>query len=84
MPAPKNYDVETQVRAVRMYADRIAEGDVSHLAARKDVGELLGINPDTLRYRVRRNPGARMPCWRLVSRWRPRTRGCGPTAAAAE
>ena len=35
MPAPKKYDEETQDRAVRMYADRIAAGDVSQLQARR-------------------------------------------------
>jgi transposase len=44
MPAPKKYDEETQDRAVRMYADRIAEGGVSQLQARREVGELLDIN----------------------------------------
>ena len=57
MPAPKKYDVETQARAVRMFADRMAEGGVSQLAARNEVGELLGINPSTLRNWIRRDFG---------------------------
>jgi transposase-like protein len=57
MPAQKKYDVETQARAVRMYADRMAEGDLSQLAARREVGQLLGINPATLRNWVRRDLG---------------------------
>ena len=57
MPAPKKYDEETQDRAVRMYADRIAAGDVSQLHARREVGELLGINPATLRNWIRRDLG---------------------------
>lgn len=57
MPAPKKYDEETQARAVRMYSDRIAEGDVSQLAARREVGELLGINPSTMRNWIRRDLG---------------------------
>lgn len=57
MPAPKKYDMETQARAVRMYADRVAEGDVSQLKAREEVGELLGINPSTLRNWIRRDLG---------------------------
>ncbi len=57
MPAPKKYDEETQDRAVRMYADRIAAGDVSQLQARREVGELLGINPATLRNWIRRDLG---------------------------
>lgn len=57
MPAPKKYDEETQARAVRMYADRIAEGDVSQLGARREVGALLGINPATLRNWIRRDLG---------------------------
>lgn len=57
MPAPKKYDEETQARAVRMYRDRLAEGDISQLAARCEVGELLGINPATLRNWIRREVG---------------------------
>ncbi len=45
MPAPKKFDQETQERAVRMYVDRLAEGGISQLKARQDVGELLGVNP---------------------------------------
>ncbi|WP_433296266.1 hypothetical protein ACQP2F_37975 [Actinoplanes sp. CA-030573] len=40
MPAPKKYDDETQARAVRMYSDRVAGGDVSKLKGRQEVGEL--------------------------------------------
>jgi transposase len=58
MPAPKKYDMETQRRAVRMYADRLAEDEgISQLAARTEVGELLGINPSTLRNWIRRDLG---------------------------
>ena len=57
MPAPKKFDDETQARAVRMYADRIAAGDVSQLKARQEVGELLGVNPSTLRNWIRRELG---------------------------
>lgn len=57
MPAPKRYDEETQARAVRMYRDRLAEGDISQLAARQEVGELLGVNQSTLRNWVRREDG---------------------------
>ncbi len=57
MPAPKKFDQETQERAVRMYVDRLAEGGVSQLKARQDVGELLGVNPSTLRNWVRRVQG---------------------------
>lgn len=57
MPAPKKYDEETQARAVRMYRDRFAEGDISQLGARREVGELLGINQATLRNWIRREDG---------------------------
>jgi transposase len=57
MPAPKKFDDETQARAVRMYADRIAGGDVSQVRARQEVGELLGVNPSTLRNWIRREFG---------------------------
>jgi len=58
MPAPKKYDEETMARAVRMYRDRLAEGDVSQLMARREVGELLGVNQSTLRNWIRREDGA--------------------------
>jgi transposase len=48
VPAPRKFDAETRDRAVRMYADRLADGE-SKLAARRKVGELLDINPETLR-----------------------------------
>ena len=57
MPAQKKYDVETQARAVRMYVDRMAEGDVSQMAARREVGELLGVKQETLRNWIRRDLG---------------------------
>ena len=57
MSALKKYDSETQERAVRMYGDRLREGDLSQLAARREVGELLGINPATLRNWIRRDLG---------------------------
>lgn len=57
MPAPRKYDQETQARAVRMYADRLAEGDVSQPRARREVGELLGVNQSTLRNWIRRDLG---------------------------
>ena len=61
MPAPKKYDDETQARAVRMYADRVAAGDVSQVKARQEVGELLGINASTLRNWIRRELGEGVP-----------------------
>lgn len=57
MPAQKKYDEETMDRAVRMYRDRVAEGGISQLGARTEVGELLGINPATLRNWIRRDDG---------------------------
>ncbi len=57
MPAPKKYDEETMARAVRMYRDRVAEGGTTQLGARRQVGEMLGIKPATLRNWVRREDG---------------------------
>lgn len=57
MPAPKKFDLETQQRAVRMYRDRMTAGDISQLAAREEVGALLGINQSTLRNWIRREDG---------------------------
>ena len=57
MPAPKKYDAETQERAVRMYLDRVSQGDISKLRARQEVGDLLGINESTMRNWIRRDTG---------------------------
>lgn len=57
MSAPRKYDQETRDRAVRMYQDRLAEGGVSQLKARKEVGELLDINQSTLRNWIRQQEG---------------------------
>lgn len=57
MPAQKKYTVETWARAVRMFADRMTEGGLSQLAARREVGELLGIKQETLRNWIRRDLG---------------------------
>jgi transposase len=54
VPAPRKYDPETMARAVRMYQDRLDEHGESKRSARRAVGELLGINPATLRNWVER------------------------------
>lgn len=57
MPAPRKYDAETRARAVRMYQDRLTEGDISQRAAREEVGGLLGVNQSTLRNWIRQKLG---------------------------
>ena len=50
MAAQRKYDDETRERAVRMYQDRRRESPgESQLAARRRVGELLDVKPETLR-----------------------------------
>jgi len=49
VPSPRKFDDETRDRALRLYADRLRDHGESKLAARKHVGELLDINPATLR-----------------------------------
>ena len=50
MPAPRKYDQETRDRAVRMYQDRRRDfSGESMLEARRRVGELLDVKPETLR-----------------------------------
>ena len=50
MPAPRKYDQETRDRAARMYQDRRRDfPEESALQARRRVGELLDVRPDTLR-----------------------------------
>ncbi|WP_167131724.1 hypothetical protein [Paramicrobacterium chengjingii] len=57
MPAAKKYDADFQARAVRMYQDRMAEGDFSQRSARVEVDALLGIDESTLRNWIRRGLG---------------------------
>ena len=50
MPAPRKYDQETRDRALRMYQERRRDvPEESAIQARRRVGELLDIKPDTLR-----------------------------------
>ena len=49
MGALGKFDDETRARAVRMYQDRLRDHGESKMAARQHVGELLDINPATLR-----------------------------------
>jgi transposase-like protein len=55
MPAPRKYDQETRDRAVRMCQDRRRDFPAeSALQARRRVGGLLDIKPETLRGWVER------------------------------
>jgi transposase len=49
MSVPRKFDAETRARAVRLYTDRLRDHGDSKLAARRHVGELLDVNPATLR-----------------------------------
>ena|SRR5690242_11099507 len=49
MSAPRKFDEETRARAVRLYTDRLRDHGEPKLAARRHVGQLLDINPATLR-----------------------------------
>ena len=49
MSAPRKYDQEFRERAVRMYRERLAEPGESKRGARRYVGVLLDLNPETLR-----------------------------------
>ncbi len=49
MAAPRKFDPETREWSVRLYQDRLAGSEDSKLAARRHVGELLGVNQATLR-----------------------------------
>jgi transposase len=50
MPALRKYDQETRDRAVRMYQERRRDNpQESQIEARRRVGELLDVKPDTLR-----------------------------------
>jgi transposase len=63
MSAPRKYDREFRQRAVRLYRERLQHDD-SKLAARRQVGVLLDLNPATLRNWVEdaeRADGVRAP-----------------------
>jgi transposase-like protein len=50
VPAPRKYDKETRDRAVRFYEERRRDNPTeSAIESRRRVGELLDINPGTLR-----------------------------------
>lgn len=57
MSAPRKYDDETRARAIRMYDDRLKEGGISQTGARREIGALLGVNPETIRGWLRRERG---------------------------
>ena len=62
MSAPRRFDEETRARAVRLYADRLRDHSESMLlAARKHVGQLLDINPATLRNWIEAEERAAQP-----------------------
>jgi transposase len=61
VPAPRKFDEETRARAVRLYVDRRRGHGESKLAARQHVGELLDINPATLRNWVEAEERAARP-----------------------
>ena len=61
MSAPRKFDEETRARAVRLYQDRLRDHGESKLAARRHVGQLLGINPATLRNWIEADERAARP-----------------------
>lgn len=62
MGAPRKYDDETRARAVRTCADRLRESGDPQLAARRHVGQLLDIDPATMRSWIEReHPGGGAP-----------------------
>lgn len=54
MAAPRKFDEETRARAVRMYQDRVRDLGEPKLTARRQVGAMLDINPETLRNWIER------------------------------
>ena len=55
MARPSQYDAATQERAVRMYFERLEEGDISKAGARREISELLGVKESTLRNWIRKH-----------------------------
>ncbi len=67
MSAPRKFDEETRARAVRLYADRLRDHGESKLAARRHVGQLLDINPATLRNWIEADERAARPAGRSTT-----------------
>lgn len=57
MSAPRKFDDESRARAIRMYEDRLKQGGISQTGARREIGELLGVKPETIRGWIRRELG---------------------------
>lgn len=51
------FDDETRARAIRMYDDRLRQGGISQAGARREIGDLLGVKPETIRGWLRRERG---------------------------
>lgn len=49
MAAPRKFAAEPRERVVRMYHDHLADGGGTKLLARRNVGQILGVKPDSLR-----------------------------------
>lgn len=52
MAAPRKFDAETRESAVRVDHEYLLDTQCSKLAARKHIGDLLGVKPATLRNRL--------------------------------
>jgi transposase len=61
MSAPRKFDEETRARAVRLYQDRLRDHGESKVATRRHVGQLLDINPATLRNWIEADERAARP-----------------------
>jgi transposase len=56
MPALRKYDPETRERAVRLFRDRRRDRPSESVSrACRDIGELIDVNPDTLRGWINRD-----------------------------
>ena len=77
MSAPRKFDEETRARAVRLYLDRLRDHGEPKLAARRHVGELLDINPATLRIGWRPSSGRRVRRGRALLIPTPMRPSCG-------
>ena len=80
MSAPRKYNPEFRERAVRMCRERLAEPGESKRGARRHVGMLLDLNPETLRNWAGNRTGSSPGAARL--RGRRSRRRSGPCCAA--
>ena len=85
MPAPRKYDQETRDRAVRMYQERRRDfPDEALRTSRRRVGEVLDVNPETMRGWIKQIEAAEQAAPPGGALMPPKTRSFPPITAQLE